>query len=322
MVGAQLRLHVDQTDRLRFPCGFSSHENLSHAHSRASSRERGWTDFFSRLVKELDFNSHQPYNQQAQAASLSKISNRPTIQMLSKIESRLRRELFLTTRIGVFINPYYIVRRGLYKEISTIAPKIHGEVLDFGCGRKPYESLFTGVNSYTGVDIAASGHDHTNSRIDVFYDGRKLPFNNDRFDAVVSFEVFEHIFNIDDIMPEIMRVLKPGGMFVTSTPFLWEEHEQPYDFGRYSSFGLPHILTRHGFVMESTRKTNGTFLAISSLFVEYLRRTLCPSSKRLFPMYHLLVTTPLLLCIYALNWVMPKNYDLYSSLVIISRKPN
>ncbi len=63
MVGAQLRLHVDLADRLRFPCGFSSHENLSHAAERTSSREHIRTDFFGRLVRSRTA-AHEEFHEQ------------------------------------------------------------------------------------------------------------------------------------------------------------------------------------------------------------------------------------------------------------------
>ena len=47
-------------------------------------------------------------------------------------------------------------------------------MLDFGCGQKPYESLFS-VEEYVGLDIEVSGHDHTNSKVDTYYDGKNIP---------------------------------------------------------------------------------------------------------------------------------------------------
>src|SRR5688572_16870816 len=119
------------------------------------------------------------------------------------LRQRLRREAFLVTPLAVIVNPVYIVRRGLLKAISALAPQIAGDVLDFGCGSKPYESLFTQARSYIGTDIRVSGHDHANSKVDVYYDGKTLPFPDGHFDGVVCFEVLEHVFNIDEVMREI-----------------------------------------------------------------------------------------------------------------------
>ncbi|MEI9999016.1 MAG: methyltransferase domain-containing protein [Verrucomicrobiota bacterium] len=59
-----------------------------------------------------------------------------------------------------------------------------------------------------------------------------------RFNAVVSTEVLEHLFNYDEILSELWRVLRPNGRLFLTTPFIWPEHEQPYDCARHTSFGL------------------------------------------------------------------------------------
>src|SRR5688572_1731916 len=45
-----------------------------------------------------------------------------------------------------------------------------------------------------------------------------IPLDNDSVDVVVSFETLEHVVGQDDMMKEIRRVLRPGGILVMSTP--------------------------------------------------------------------------------------------------------
>lgn len=52
----------------------------------------------------------------------------------------------------------------------------------------------------------------------VCLDVLNLPFENDRFDAVVSFETIEHVVEGQRFLDEMHRVLKPGGLFICSTP--------------------------------------------------------------------------------------------------------
>jgi hypothetical protein len=47
-----------------------------------------------------------------------------------------------------------------------------------------------------------------------------------------------------------------------SAPFLWEEHEQPFDYSRYTSYGLREIITRNGYEIERLVKTTGTIEAV------------------------------------------------------------
>jgi ubiquinone/menaquinone biosynthesis C-methylase UbiE len=81
--------------------------------------------------------------------------------------------------------------------------------MDFGCGKKPYKEIF-GFDEYIGVDIEVSGHDNTQHDIDVFWDGKSLPFADNTFDSILASEVFEHVFELDAVLDELRRVLKPG----------------------------------------------------------------------------------------------------------------
>lgn len=113
--------------------------------------------------------------------------------------------------IAIFLNPLYIIRKNLYYYINFYSKQMQGNVLDFGCGSKPYKELFAHCTSYVGCDIQTSGHDHKNEEIDYYYDGKKLPFADQTFDWIFSSEVFEHIFNLDEILDELNRTLVHGG---------------------------------------------------------------------------------------------------------------
>ena len=146
--------------------------------------------------------------------------------------------------IAFWTCPFYFVRKHLYENIAEIAPLLKGSILDFGCGAKPYAELFVNCTKYVGMDIDVSGHDHSNELIDVYYDGKHIPFEDEVFDNVFSSEVFEHIANPEKILPEINRVLKNNGYMLATVPFIWNEHEIPYDFKRYTSFGIKELLER------------------------------------------------------------------------------
>jgi SAM-dependent methyltransferase len=167
-------------------------------------------------------------------------------------------------------HPLYFIRKGLYRKISLYAPQLKGKLLDFGCGEKPYQSLFTHVTEYIGLDYNGEGHDHQHEAVDVYYDGVTIPFENNSFDAVFSSEVFEHVFGLQAILPEIHRVMKPGAQLLLTCPFAWEEHEIPIDYARYTRFALADMLVKHGFKVTIVDK-NGHFMsALHQLFVLYI----------------------------------------------------
>lgn len=100
-------------------------------------------------------------------------------------------------------------------------------VLDVACG-EGYGSaiLASAARSVTGVDISADAVFHATERYVKNTENLKfvnasassLPFEDACFDAVVSFETLEHLYQQEEMMAEIRRVLKPDGFFVISTP--------------------------------------------------------------------------------------------------------
>lgn len=166
--------------------------------------------------------------------------------------------------------PAYLVRKRLLDGIAKHAPELKGTLLDFGCGSKPYRHLLK-VDKYVGLDVADNpGHSHDGEDIDVFYDGKKIPFEDNYFDSVFSSEVFEHVFNLEEMLVEINRVMKVDGKILITCPFAICEHEQPNDFARYSSFALTHMFKKHGFEIIQFDKAGNSVEVVIQLWLMYL----------------------------------------------------
>ncbi len=67
--------------------------------------------------------------------------------------------------------------------------------------------------------------------------------------------MFEHVEHLDNVFKELVRVLKKNGLFIISTPFFFEEHEKPYDFRRYTSFGVKQLFITNGIEILEARKS-------------------------------------------------------------------
>lgn len=73
---------------------------------------------------------------------------------------------------------------------------------------------------------------------DVVGDAHRLPFADDVFEAIVSFNTFEHLHDPEQAAKELHRVLKPGGRLVLQTAFLQPLHEEPHHYYNTTEWGL------------------------------------------------------------------------------------
>ena len=222
--------------------------------------------------------------------------------------------------IGIWINPYFIIRRGLVNGVFEISRSIQGgRLLDVGCGSKPYEKIFK-VNQYVGIDVEVSGHNHSSSKVDKYFDGKKIPYENDEFDYVFSSEVFEHVFNLDELLNEIYRVLKTGGLLGFTCPFVWDEHEQPFDFARYTSFAVRHLLEKHDFQVLHIHKSTGYFETIMQMLSAYVYQHVLPRNAYLRLALLPILVAPINIVGVLLGRVLPKNQNFYHNNIVVARK--
>ena len=242
--------------------------------------------------------------------------------MNAPTESRLRawwrRQQFEPGWVGLAVNPFFFARRGLLAELRPLFPELTGAVLDVGCGRKPYRARVAATR-YVGVDVeteATRGY----VDVDVFYDGRTLPFATASFDGVLCSQVLEHVFTPEEFLREIARVLRPGGRLVLAVPFAWDEHEQPNDFARYSSFGLRALLERTGFNVVVQRKSCADARALVQLASGWLFKVTRSRSRPLNVAVQIGLIAPVNVIGAVLAAVLPGNSDFYLDNVVLARR--
>jgi SAM-dependent methyltransferase len=137
-------------------------------------------------------------------------------------------------------------------------------LLDLGCGVKPFLSVY-GKYCETSIGIDVAHSPHGTNKVDVIYDGKIIPFPDAEFDYVLCTEVMEHDPEPKDFLKEIQRVLKPGGILIMTVPFMVPLHEDPYDFYRYTKYGLKHLIETTGYSEHHIRPFSEYFGVIISL---------------------------------------------------------
>lgn len=237
-----------------------------------------------------------------------------------QIISYLNKQVYLPNFFSIFINPLFIIRYCLLKTLKKYFKNIQGDVLDFGCGSSPYMSLVN-YNKYVRVDYINPGHPVGNSIIDVFYDGKKLPFENESFDAIICTEVLEHVPNLNEIIAELKRVLKKKGKILISVPFVWNEHEIPNDYQRFSRFGITLLLEKNGFKILEVQKTSKTIHTITQLWTNELHHIMFTNNFILNYFICILIISPFNIIGWIIGYIIPdKSMRLPLNIVILAEK--
>jgi SAM-dependent methyltransferase len=125
-------------------------------------------------------------------------------------------------------------------------------------------------------------------------------------------QVFEHVFTPETYMSEIYRVLCPGGRLLLTMPFASDEHEQPRDFARYSSFGLHALPERAGFEVAEQRKNAAGSRALLQLWCAHLYEITQSDNRRLNFFAQLVVIAPFSLAGILSHWAGPNNANFFS----------
>ena len=125
----------------------------------------------------------------------------------------------------------------MYAVLRPLLAGLTGDVLDVGCGYKPYRRWIPGAKRYLGIDVFPG------PAVDaVIVPGQPWPVGAEEFDVVLCTQVLEHVGDVDLTTSEIVRVLRPGGTAVISVPFIFGEHNSPHDYRRLSRYGARRLL--------------------------------------------------------------------------------
>ena len=128
-----------------------------------------------------------------------------------------------------------------------------------------HKQLMTGGIQLVRLDYPVTNQRYKN-RPDIYGDAQKLPVMNASIDAVLLLEVLEHIESDSAVLSEANRVLKVGGVLYISVPFIYPQHDVPYDFRRWTQYGLRQVLETNGFVIRELRVHGHSLITAMQLF--------------------------------------------------------
>jgi SAM-dependent methyltransferase len=177
----------------------------------------------------------------------------------------------------------YIVRTAILEALKANVVRLNGKLLDAGCGKMPYRTFIMSnskVTEYVGLDIEGAIKYDAKVKPDFTWDGVTMPFSSGEFDCAFATEVLEHCPDPEIFLREVNRVLKPGGIFFFTVPFLWNLHEVPHDEYRYTPFSLHRHLTNASFTAIELLPTGGWHASMGQMLGLWVRRAPMPRALR------------------------------------------
>lgn len=153
----------------------------------------------------------------------------------------------------------------MQRQIAAFLPSQHLEhVLDYGAGNSPYRQYIS-CDRYVTADVSqnlAGDIEH------LLVPGERLAVEAASFDAILLLDVLEHVPNPDFVLGEVRRLLASDGRLFISVPFIYREHETPYDFARFTVYGMRELIKRQQGKIIRLSKVGNVFYTLLSLFME------------------------------------------------------
>lgn len=152
------------------------------------------------------------------------------------------------------------VQKIIDAEVESVARRSRdGQViLDAGAGEGRHKRYFA-RGHYVALDAGSGDASWDYSGLDVRGNLQELPLRPASIDGIVCMVVLEHTRRPQKVLEEFARVLKPGGSLTMVVPFLWEEHQAPHDYFRFTRHGIRLLFEGLPFRMDLVEPMGGFF---------------------------------------------------------------
>jgi SAM-dependent methyltransferase len=164
----------------------------------------------------------------------------------------------------------HVERRGVFKGDQTagivvriVRPYVTGDVLDIGAGSGALIRVLTGRGFQArGVDLYSTSTDIVQGSI------TQLPFAHNSFNTAFCCDVIEHLSDgqIEQGLKEVVRVLRPNGHFIVTTPF-----DEVLKDNTVTCPQCGHSFHRYGHLQSFTLQTLSQRLSQAGLSVRFMK---------------------------------------------------
>jgi len=141
----------------------------------------------------------------------------------------------------------WLANHKIVAALERVRTHARGELLDVGCGSKPFAGVFDGhIHRYWGTDLAGSRY-LGDARPDAFATAGAQPFRDGSFDTVLGLSMLTYLPEPLAMLNEARRVLRPGGALILEFTQMVPLHDEPHDYFRFTRHGAEWLLRRAGF---------------------------------------------------------------------------
>lgn len=132
----------------------------------------------------------------------------------------------------IYGGSYHAIKCQLQVYNKILRKYAFGNLWDAGCGMVPYYDIYNKVtDDVFCTDVIKN--DFTDSKIDL---NQKVNLPDSSVNTVLLADVVNHIYNVDNLLSEIYRVLTKEGVLIIFTPFIYWINDEPFDYYRYTRF--------------------------------------------------------------------------------------
>lgn len=198
-----------------------------------------------------------------------------TVDALDSLKQRLKKRLgrlYYSVGVTIFAPTFPFNYRAAIARHCDPATAL---CIDIGCGNHRIADEIIGLDmfDYDAVDIVC--------------DLGALPFKPDSVDAFASRSVLEHVRGIADLVTQLRRLTKPGGVNMHLIPFLFPYHASPHDYQRFTHSGAAGLFD--GWTLLEQRAVTGPATLFLLWVIEFVSSLLSAGSERLKSYLYLLL---------------------------------
>ena len=120
--------------------------------------------------------------------------------------------------------------------------------------------------------------------------------------------------------------MKKKGKILITCPFVWNEHEVPIDYARYTQFALKHLFEKNGFEILVQDKSGDFTMAVYQMKMVYFNEHFIPAipllgKLKVFRTNIPPIINPILNLWFSFwHWVLPKRKSLYLNNILLAKK--